>query len=95
MSSSIPVLLEVLVILSCDTYSNISSKSKKALKQFQEQSEKQKSRPLMEILEENLLSMATTLPRQIRTSGIFLDKISYLSVLIIIATKQGLYFNAF
>lgn len=68
MSSSIPVLLEVLVILSCDTYSNISSKSKKALKQFQEQSEKQKSRPLMEILEENLLSMATTLPRQIRTS---------------------------
>ena len=72
MSSSQPVLLEVLVILSCDSYPNISSKSEKILKEIQEQSEKQESRPLMEILEENLLSMATTLPRQIRTSGIFL-----------------------
>lgn len=68
MSSSVPILLEVLVILSCDEYSKISSKSDQALKEFQEQSGKRHSRPLTEILEENLLSMATTLPRQFRTS---------------------------
>ncbi|XP_052824951.1 TELO2-interacting protein 1 homolog isoform X2 [Octopus bimaculoides] len=68
MSNSVPVLLEVLVILSCDKYSNVASRGEKALKIFQQRQEKEQSRTLVEILEENLLGLVTTLPRQIRTS---------------------------
>ncbi|GAB1607239.1 TELO2-interacting protein 1 homolog, partial [Argonauta hians] len=68
LSNCVPTLLDALVILSCDKYSNIASRADKSLRVFQQKQEKQESRSLVEILEENLLSLVTTLPRQIRTA---------------------------
>ncbi|CAH1773622.1 unnamed protein product [Owenia fusiformis] len=68
MEASIPHLLQVLVGLVGDDYPNVASKATQALQQFSNaHMANNQSKSLVEILEENLHALATSLPRVIRT----------------------------
>ena len=76
LSPSIPKLLEVLVSLVGDEYNEVASQSKRILSRFSEAhmrgtdgEEGEDARPLVELLEDNLHSLMTSLPRIMRTSG--------------------------
>ncbi|XP_071805333.1 TELO2-interacting protein 1 homolog [Asterias amurensis] len=75
LSPSIPKLLEVLVSLVGDEYNEVASHSKRILSRFSEAhmrgtdgEEGEDARPLVELLEDNLHSLMTSLPRIMRTS---------------------------
>ena len=67
---SMPHCLEVLVALLFDDYTNIASSCQSWLREYQQSSRDEiGSKPLVEILEENIHNMATHLPRIIRSIG--------------------------
>ncbi|XP_074654350.1 TELO2-interacting protein 1 homolog [Tubulanus polymorphus] len=66
---SVPKLLEVLVSFIGDEYSSVKRASHDALKNFEAAQDEKTNKLLLEILEENLLVLLTSLPRVIRTAG--------------------------
>ncbi|XP_064596602.1 TELO2-interacting protein 1 homolog [Liolophura sinensis] len=81
LSESVPVLLEVVVGQLRDEYDVVSSKARKGLESFSHHHMQGESgRPLVEILEDNLYSLATTLPREMRTADDS-EKLSILNLL--------------
>ncbi|GFR94186.1 TELO2-interacting protein 1 homolog [Elysia marginata] len=73
LSASVPKLLETLVGLINDPYNNVAKKATGALQAFSTAAAGDSTgageRTLVEILEENLHGLATSLPRQIRMCG--------------------------
>lgn len=64
--SSIPDFMEILVGLISDEYTNVANKSRKILNIFTHTHLGPECRPLVEMLEENLHNLSTSLPRIIR-----------------------------
>lgn len=69
LANSVSVFLDVLVGFLGDHYPNVVSKSKAALEKFSSRQVTENANPLVEILEESLYSLATSLPRQIHSGG--------------------------
>lgn len=67
--SSIPDFMEILVGLISDEYTNVANKSRKILNIFTHTHLGPECRPLVEMLEENLHNLSTSLPRIIRCVG--------------------------
>nr|XP_022346187.1 TELO2-interacting protein 1 homolog [Crassostrea virginica] len=65
--SSIPDFMEILVGLISDEYPNVANKSRKILNIFTHTHLGPECRPLVEMLEENLHNLSTSLPRIIRS----------------------------
>ena len=79
MSECVPKILETLVGLINDPYGNVAKKATGALQAFSMAAEAREGdssvvggRTLVEILEENLHGLATSLPRQMRMCGVYL-----------------------
>ncbi|XP_013380878.1 TELO2-interacting protein 1 homolog [Lingula anatina] len=69
LSNCVPQFLETLVSLLGDDYPNVATRSKQALTTFQQNCEAtEQIKPLVELLEENLLHLATSLPRVMRVA---------------------------
>ena len=64
-----PQLLEVLVGGAADEYASVSRQSEAALARFRERHLGGSNKTMMEMLEDNLHSLATVLPRVMRASG--------------------------
>ena len=69
MKESVPTFLEILVGMIGDDYSTVADGSRHALELFNQSQASQQQRQLVEILEENLHKLTTSLPRQIQTAG--------------------------
>ncbi|XP_070560811.1 TELO2-interacting protein 1 homolog isoform X2 [Ptychodera flava] len=69
LTESVPMMLEVLVGLVNDEYTEIATASQKALDKFSSVHLQHDSKTVVEILEENLHSLMTSLPRLMRTTG--------------------------
>ncbi|XP_064639094.1 TELO2-interacting protein 1 homolog isoform X2 [Lineus longissimus] len=68
LKGSIPKLLEVIVGLTTDDYPNVCKRSEKVLEEYRSHQTRVGVKSLVELLEENLYTLATTLPRLIRTA---------------------------
>ncbi|KAL3861032.1 hypothetical protein ACJMK2_007123 [Sinanodonta woodiana] len=68
LKESVPQFLEILVSLIGDQYTNVAAESRRALELFNQSQTGEQERHLVEILEENLHKLTTSLPRQIRTA---------------------------
>ncbi|KAK7093641.1 hypothetical protein V1264_007349 [Littorina saxatilis] len=67
LSNCASLILEVLVLLMTDSYTQVAAPAKAALEKYRDrQSSIEGCRPLVEILKENLYSLVTSLPRRIR-----------------------------
>ena len=62
-------LLQVLVGAVGDEYCVIAKKATEALNEFKVKLQGPESKPLVELLQENLHELATSLPRLVRTAG--------------------------
>ena len=69
MKASVPMFLEILVGMIGDDYKKVAEGSRHALELFNQSQASQQQRQLVEILEENLHKLTTSLPRQIQTAG--------------------------
>lgn len=69
LEGSTGILLEVLVTLTRDEYPNVASKSSAALEDFCASRDLSRSKSLIALLEENLYSLATALPRLVHTAS--------------------------
>ncbi|KAH3822473.1 hypothetical protein DPMN_124252 [Dreissena polymorpha] len=70
MKACVPHFLEILVSLISDDYSKVAEGSRHALELFStSQSVTDQQHRLTELLEDNMLKLTTSLPRQIQTAG--------------------------
>lgn len=69
--TSAPTLLDILVRATTDAYSIVASESQHALHRFKEYRlcDDVTSRPLVQLLEENVYNLATQLPRRMSSPG--------------------------
>ncbi|KAJ8320216.1 hypothetical protein KUTeg_001803 [Tegillarca granosa] len=68
LKSCVSLFLEVLVGLVSDEYPNVAARSRTILEMFSQTHMETDCKPLVEILEENLHNLTTSLPRQMRTT---------------------------
>ena len=69
LSVCVPVFLEILVGSVGDDYGNVASAAQAALANYRDGHQGDNENTLVEILEENLYTLATQLPRLVRTLG--------------------------
>ena len=63
-------ILEVLVLLMTDGYSQVAAPAKTALEKYRDKQDGiDGCRPLVQLLKENLYSLVTSLPRRIKMEG--------------------------